>query len=84
MRDEVRRVTRELGISALFVTHNQDEGLSISDSVAIMNNGSSRQIGNERGMDTAWRIHPCVSWGAKRLDRVSSLDRFRRHTVISK
>ena len=39
MRDEVRRVTRELGISALFVTHNQDEGLSISDSVAIMNNG---------------------------------------------
>ena len=40
MRDEVRRITRELGISALFVTHNQDEGLSISDRVAIMNDGS--------------------------------------------
>jgi ABC-type Fe3+/spermidine/putrescine transport system ATPase subunit len=39
MRDEVRRITRELGISALFVTHNQDEGLSISDNVAIMNEG---------------------------------------------
>ncbi len=39
MRDEVRRITRELGVSALFITHNQDEGLSISDSVAIMNNG---------------------------------------------
>lgn len=39
MRDEVRRITRELGISALFVTHNQDEGLSISDSVAIMKDG---------------------------------------------
>jgi ABC-type Fe3+/spermidine/putrescine transport system ATPase subunit len=39
MRDEVRRVTRELGISALFVTHNQDEGLSIADSVAIINAG---------------------------------------------
>ena len=39
MRDEVRRITRELGISALFVTHNQDEGLSISDRVAIMSEG---------------------------------------------
>jgi ABC-type Fe3+/spermidine/putrescine transport system ATPase subunit len=39
MRDEVRRITRQLGISALFVTHNQDEGLSISDRVVIMNEG---------------------------------------------
>lgn len=39
MRDEVRRVTRELGVSTLFVTHNQDEGLSISDSVAVMRDG---------------------------------------------
>ncbi|MBN1686872.1 MAG: ABC transporter ATP-binding protein [Spirochaetales bacterium] len=39
MRDEVRRITGELGISALFVTHNQDEGLSISDRVAIMSEG---------------------------------------------
>jgi ABC-type sugar transport system ATPase subunit len=39
MRAEVRRIQLDLGITTLFVTHDQSEALSISDRVAIMNEG---------------------------------------------
>ncbi|GAA3935520.1 ABC transporter ATP-binding protein [Microbacterium soli] len=39
MRNELRSLQRELGISALYVTHDQSEALSMSDRVAVMNGG---------------------------------------------
>jgi putative spermidine/putrescine transport system ATP-binding protein len=44
LRDEIRRLQRELGITTLFVTHDQEEALSISDRVGVMNQGNLEQV----------------------------------------
>jgi iron(III) transport system ATP-binding protein len=45
MRQEVRRILKEAGVTAISVTHDQEEALSISDRVAIMNDGQLEQVG---------------------------------------
>ena len=45
MRDEIHRIVRELGITTVFVTHDQGEALVLSDLVAVMNDGRIEQIG---------------------------------------
>ncbi|ARS90885.1 ABC transporter ATP-binding protein [Natrarchaeobaculum aegyptiacum] len=44
MREEVRRIIKETGVTAISVTHDQEEALSISDRVAVMNDGQIEQI----------------------------------------
>ncbi|SEH11631.1 iron(III) transport system ATP-binding protein [Natronorubrum sediminis] len=44
MREEVRRIIKEAGVTAVSVTHDQEEALSISDRVAVMNDGDVEQI----------------------------------------
>jgi iron(III) transport system ATP-binding protein len=46
MREEVRRILKEAGVTAVSVTHDQEEALSISDRVAIMNDGRLEQVGH--------------------------------------
>jgi len=45
LREEVRRIQLELGITTLYVTHDQEEALSISDRVAVMSHGRVEQLG---------------------------------------
>ena len=45
MREEVRRILKAAGVTAVSVTHDQEEALSISDRVAIMNSGRLEQVG---------------------------------------
>ncbi|MES1211969.1 MAG: ABC transporter ATP-binding protein [Leifsonia sp.] len=45
LRDEIRRIQTELGITTLFVTHDQEEALAVADRVAVMSNGNIEQIG---------------------------------------
>jgi putative spermidine/putrescine transport system ATP-binding protein len=45
LREEIRRVQTQLGITTLYVTHDQEEALSISDRVAVMSHGEIEQIG---------------------------------------
>jgi iron(III) transport system ATP-binding protein len=45
MREEVRDILKAAGVTAVSVTHDQEEALSISDRVAIMNNGQIEQLG---------------------------------------
>nr|WP_122106406.1 ABC transporter ATP-binding protein [Halobellus captivus] len=45
MREEVRRILKAAGVTAISVTHDQEEALSISDRVAVMNDGSIEQVG---------------------------------------
>jgi ABC-type Fe3+/spermidine/putrescine transport system ATPase subunit len=45
MRGEIRSLQQRLGITAIYVTHDQEEALAISDRVAIMNAGRIEQIG---------------------------------------
>ncbi|QFU83193.1 ABC transporter ATP-binding protein [Natronorubrum aibiense] len=44
MREEVRRIIKEAGVTAISVTHDQEEALSISDRVAVMNDGDIEQV----------------------------------------
>ena len=45
LREEIRRIQLELGITTIYVTHDQEEALSISDRVAVMHDGKIEQIG---------------------------------------
>ena len=44
LREEIRRIQMELGTTTLFVTHDQEEALSIADRVGVMRNGQLEQI----------------------------------------
>jgi putative spermidine/putrescine transport system ATP-binding protein len=46
LRDEIRRIQTELGITTLFVTHDQEEALAVADRVAVMSSGDIEQIGS--------------------------------------
>ncbi len=48
MRSEIRSVQRQLGITSVYVTHDQEEAFSIADQVAIMNRGQLVQLGSPR------------------------------------
>ncbi|MDB9234412.1 MULTISPECIES: ABC transporter ATP-binding protein [Halorubrum] len=45
MREEVRRILKKAGVTAVSVTHDQEEALSISDRVAVMSDGRIEQVG---------------------------------------
>ena len=48
LRLELKRIQRETGMTAIYVTHDQDEALEISDHIAVFNNGKIEQIGTPR------------------------------------
>ena len=50
MRAEILRIQGELGITTVYVTHDQIEALSISDKVAVMDKGYVQQYGDPRGI----------------------------------
>ena len=45
LRGEIRRIQQDLGITTLYVTHDQEEALSIADRIAVMRNGRIEQVG---------------------------------------
>ena len=45
-REEIRRIQKETGITTVFVTHDQEEAMSISDEIVVMEKGILQQIGN--------------------------------------
>ena len=44
-REEIKRIQRETGITTIFVTHDQEEAMSISDEIVVMKDGVIQQIG---------------------------------------
>jgi putative spermidine/putrescine transport system ATP-binding protein len=44
MRAEIRRIHRQLGRSTIYVTHDQDEALSLADRIVVMKDGTARQV----------------------------------------
>jgi spermidine/putrescine transport system ATP-binding protein len=50
MQIELKRIQREVGITFIYVTHDQGEALSMSDRVAVMSNGMIEQIGEPRAI----------------------------------
>jgi iron(III) transport system ATP-binding protein len=70
MRDEIRAVQQRLGITTVFVTHDQDEALAVSDDVVVMNGGHVV----ERGIPHAIYTYPRDVFTARFLGVSNSLD----------
>ncbi|HQY88396.1 MAG TPA: ABC transporter ATP-binding protein, partial [Tepidisphaeraceae bacterium] len=54
MRTEIRRICRSSGLTAVYVTHDQKEALSIADRMAVLNHGKIEQLGRPQDM----YLHP--------------------------
>ena len=70
MRREIRRLNQELGVTMLFVTHDQDEAFAVSDRVGVMNNGRLEQVGTPAEMYD----HPKTAFVRDFLGRMLSMD----------
>ena len=75
MRVELKAIQRRAGITFLLVTHDQEEALSMSDQLAVMNEGRIEQIGSPEEV----YFHPQTKFVAGFLGR-SELDRRRRRS----
>ena len=48
MRSSIRKIQKKLNITTIYVTHDQEEALAISDRIAVMNEGKIEQVGKPR------------------------------------
>jgi ABC-type proline/glycine betaine transport system ATPase subunit len=72
MREEIRDLQRRLGVTTVYVTHDQEEAMAISDRIAVMDRGEIVQIGSaealyHRRRANSWRVSsaaPICSTGA--------------------
>ncbi|MDR9415381.1 MAG: ABC transporter ATP-binding protein [Gracilimonas sp.] len=76
-RKEVRAILKKSGMSAILVTHDQEEALSFADRIAVMNNGQVEQIGTPEEV----YYHPKTQFVAQFLGRTNL---FRAHADGSK
>ncbi len=60
VRVEIREMQKRLGITSIYVTHDQDEALAISDRIVIMNRGHIEQVGDPHSI----YLHPRTSFVA--------------------
>jgi len=60
MRDEIRDIQKRTNVTTIFVTHDQDEALSMADRVAVMSDGRLEQIGTPRQIFD----HPATEFAA--------------------
>ncbi len=70
LRFEIRAIQKRLGVTALYVTHDQEEALTISDAVMIMNQGRMLQMGRP---EAVYR-RPACQFVAEFLGNSNSLD----------
>lgn len=70
MRNEIHRLQRRLGITSIFVTHDQDEAMTLSDRVVVMNRGRIEQIDSP---DAVYR-RPASVFVADFIGRANFLD----------
>ena len=48
MRNAIKRIQQKIGITTMYVTHDQEEALAVSDRIAVMHNGKIQQIGTPK------------------------------------
>ncbi len=69
VRDEVRQILDELGVTSVFVTHDQEEALSVADLVAVVNEGRIEQVGTPEEVYS----RPVNRWVARFLGEIEVL-----------
>jgi len=60
VRVEIKEMQKRLGITSIYVTHDQDEALAISDRIVVMNQGHIEQVGDPQSI----YLHPTTSFVA--------------------
>jgi iron(III) transport system ATP-binding protein len=70
MRDELRKLQKRLGITSLYVTHDQEEAMAISDRIVIMQDGIIRQVGSPRQIYE----HPETKFVANFMGKANFMD----------
>ena len=69
LRQEIRRIQQQLGITTIYVTHDQEEALSLSDRVVVMSQGRIEQIGTPSEIYT----YPETEFVAKFVGQINLL-----------
>ena len=69
MRGEIKRIQKQLGIVAIYVTHDQEEAMAISDQIAIFNKGVIQQIGSPKEIYN----HPAAEFAARFVGDINQL-----------
>ena len=69
MQLELKSLQRELGITFLFVTHDQDEAMALSDRIALLNDGALEQVASPREI----YAHPATSYAAQFIGQTNLL-----------
>jgi iron(III) transport system ATP-binding protein len=70
MRTEIRKIQQKVGITAIYVTHDQSEAMSISDQIIIMSKGRVEQVGTPREI----YYHPVSKFVADFIGEANFLD----------
>ena len=69
MQSELKALQRELGITFLFVTHDQEEAMALSDRIALLRNGSLEQVASPREI----YAHPATAYAAQFIGQTNLL-----------
>jgi iron(III) transport system ATP-binding protein len=69
VRAEIRRLQQALGITTVYVTHDQVEAMSMSDEIAIMRDGQIEQIGDPKSL----YFRPATQYAAEFIGRANFL-----------
>jgi spermidine/putrescine transport system ATP-binding protein len=69
MQGELKSLQRELGITFLFVTHDQDEAMALSDRIALLKDGGLEQVASPREI----YAHPATSYSAEFIGQTNLL-----------
>jgi len=69
LRQEIRRIQQQLGITTIYVTHDQEEALSLSDRIVVMSQGRMEQVGTPSEIYT----YPSTEFVAKFVGQINLL-----------
>jgi len=69
MQSELKALQREIGITFLFVTHDQEEAMALSDRIALLRNGALEQIASPREI----YAHPATAYTAEFIGQTNLL-----------
>mgnify|MGYP001175491617 CR=1 FL=1 len=70
MRHEIRSLQRRLGITTIYVTHDQEEAMAVSDRIVVMNQGRLVQVGSAEDL----YLRPRSDFVARFIGRINSID----------
>lgn len=78
LQEKIKRVQKELKITTVFVTHDQDEAMIMSDKIHLMNNGIVEQSGNPVELYT----HPVSKFAAEFIGHYNIMDNIQLQTLF--